>query len=550
METEKKERKIFNLIAIICIILYCASLAPKVLQNDTYYTIKIGEYIYNNGISDLTTDLYSWHELPYTYPHWLYDLIMFVVYNFFGQTGIYVSTMILSALLGIAVYSLSTEKSKNEIISFVVTLGVMYLIKSFIAARAQLVTFILFVFEVFCIEKLLNTHKKRYAVFLVLIPLLIANLHCAVFPFYFVLFMPYIGEWILVALEDCDLDLRIFSLILKLCRKILRKDTLKEKLTEKIEKNKFSISERKRKREIIREKPYKLKVQKNKYILVLIIVMIIAAGTGFINPAGDGAYTYLYKTIKGNTTESINEHLPIVLAENKEFTITLVMFLIILVFSDTKIRLCDLFMLGGLTYLSIKSRRQVSMYALFCGPIFAKLVADMFEKYDAKTTKKLLKFFADWFGALVLICCFIIVSIRQIKPKLYEDAVDKNTYPVAASEWILENLDVENTKFYNEYNYGSYMLFKGIPVFIDSRCDLYTPEFNKDEKNDISGKDIFSDALNIASIAVDYNSKFEEYGVTHVITYSNAKLAMLIEKDDRYESIYSDGAFKIFKLKK
>ena len=47
----------------------------------------------------------------------------------------------------------------------------------------------------------------------------------------------------------------------------------------------------------------------------------------------------------------------------------------------------------------------------------------------------------------------------------------------------LENIDLENARFYNEYNYGSYMLFRGIPVFIDSRADLYAPEFsgNKDE---------------------------------------------------------------------
>ena len=39
-----KENIIFNIIAILCISIFCASLAPKVLQNDTFYTIKIGEY--------------------------------------------------------------------------------------------------------------------------------------------------------------------------------------------------------------------------------------------------------------------------------------------------------------------------------------------------------------------------------------------------------------------------------------------------------------------------------------------------------------------------
>ena len=59
---EKKSKKasiIFHIIAIICISLFCAAISPKTLQNDTFYTVTIGEYIYNNGVSDLTTDMYS-----------------------------------------------------------------------------------------------------------------------------------------------------------------------------------------------------------------------------------------------------------------------------------------------------------------------------------------------------------------------------------------------------------------------------------------------------------------------------------------------------------
>ena len=95
-------------------------------------------------------------------------------------------------------------------------------------------------------------------------------------------------------------------------------------------------------------------------------------------------------------------------------------------------------------------------------------------------------------------------------------------------------------KIYNEYNYGSYLLFRGIPVFIDSRCDLYSPEFN-------GGRDIFSDALNIAGIAMEYHNAFENYGVTHVISYSNSKLVMLLKEDKTYEKLYEDDYFAIFK---
>ena len=43
---------------------------------------------------------------------------------------------------------------------------------------------------------------------------------------------------------------------------------------------------------------------------------------------------------------------------------------------------------------------------------------------------------------------------------------------------IKEKLDKKNIKLFNEYNYGSYLLYRGIPVFIDSRADLYTKQFS------------------------------------------------------------------------
>lgn len=546
LKISKKRNIIISIIAIICIAMYAMALAPKVLQNDTFYTLKIGEYIYNNGISNLKEDLYSWHELPYTYPHWLYDLGMFIIYNKWGQAGIYASTMVLSAILGISIYFLSNKKSRNSIVSFVVTIFAMYLIRDFIAARAQLVTFILFIWTVFFIEKFIETANFKYGFGLIIIPLLIANLHSAVFPFYFILFLPYIGEYLLLVLEDGVLDLRLFSFILKVRKKISKKEETIQKIDNKLEKIKNAIPKRKERITEIRNKPFKIKTIKKHTVLLLISILLIASLTGFLNPAGTGAYTYLYKTIKGNTTDSINEHLPLTLIDNKEFAITLIIFLLILIFTDTKIKLHDLFMLGGITFLAFNSRRQVSMFAIFCMPILANLISDMVEKYDKETFLKLEKFFSGWFGATVTICCFIILSTNVLKPHYRNEYIDGSTYPVDASDWILANLDISKLKLYNEYNYGSYLLFRGIPVFIDSRCDLYSPEFNEDIENGIYGRDIFSDALNIAGLSVNYKTKFEEYGVTHVILYENSKLAMILKSDSDYNLIYSKGNFVIF----
>ena len=98
-------------------------------------------------------------------------------------------------------------------------------------------------------------------------------------------------------------------------------------------------------------------------------------------------------------------------------------------------------------------------------------------------------------------------------------------------------------RLYNEYNYGSYLLYQDIPVFIDSRADLYSPEFNE-------GIDVFSDFLDISNIGLHYEEKFNEYGITHAIMYKNAKLNLFISKDDNYNKLYEDEYFVIYKRNK
>lgn len=150
-----------------------------------------------------------------------------------------------------------------------------------------------------------------------------------------------------------------------------------------------------------------------------------------------------------------------------------------------------------------------------------------------------------WFGIIVTICLVLIISLLCYKNKFKDDYVSKSSYPVQASEWILENLDIDQIKLYNEYNFGSYLLYKGIPVFVDSRCDLYMPEFNE-------GVDVFNDFLKISGLNIKgLEEMFDKYGFTHFITTANAKLTIYFEaKPEEYNKIYSDNNFCIYeKLK-
>ena len=507
MKEKINKRIIFEILAIVLIAIFCISLTPKTLQNDTFYTIKIGEHIIQEKGIDMI-DPFSWHEnLEYTYPHWLYDVIIYGIYSLGGMTGIYISTCIFAIILGITVYIVNSKLARNQVVSFFITIGVMYMLKDYITARAQLVTFILFILQIFAIEKLIETKQKRYGLALIIISILVANLHVAVWPFTFVLYLPYIAEYIIAILEE------------KTAKKFGKEIKQGEKLL----------------------------AEKKDGVKLLVIVMIICILTGLLTPLGTTPYTYLVKTMQGNTTDNINEHQPLILINDSAVISAIIILLAILIFTKVKIRLSDLIMLGGLTLLMFYSKRQSTIWVLVGGIILNRLIYSLLEK-DAD--KKAINSIISKFGIFALIVVMLSASFYLIRPKLKTQYIDESLYPVQMSEFILNyfeenNIDRAKVRLYNEYNYGSYLLYRDIPVFIDSRADLYAPEFN-------GGRDIFTDFIESSNLSVYFGDIFEKYDITHVILYKNSKINMIITETNLrgYKLIKADDYFVFYEIVK
>ena len=544
---DKKTKIKFNIIAVICIIIFAFALAPKTLQNDTFYTISIGQHIMENGI--VRQDPFTWADLNYTYPHWLYDVCTYFVFsNFGGFTGIYIVTAILSCILGVTLYFTSKKIVKKPLFSFVITIGVMFLLKDYIAARAQLVTFILFTLEILLIECFLDTKKKRYVLGLMLIACLIANMHAAVFYFFFILMLPYIGEYILVTLRDANLFHKIKIHTLKRqINKLSGKEGKEEKLAklqeqlaiteEKFIKYKENMEKRK-------ENPYRIKLVRRDAAKWLILICVLCFVMGLLTPIGDEPYTHIFKLMSGNTTQNISEHQPLTLSTHKEAIVVIEIILVMLIFTDTKITLKDLFMIGGLLVLTFMSRRQFSMFVLIGGISITKLIVDFIDKYDKNGIDDFTKLAANWKGALIAIVLTVACAISLFTSRKSDEYVSDSRYPVEAADYILTevdngNIDLSTMRLYNDYNYGSYLLYRGIPVFIDSRADLYSPEFNEETS-------IFDDYMNISGISVWYENQFKKYEMTHIMTYLNSKLNMLLERDEKYKELYKDDYFILY----
>lgn len=370
---------------------------------------------------------FSWHSnLKYTYPHWLYDVIIYLIYNIGGMFGIYISTCIFAAILGIVFFSVNVKINKNQILSFFMTILGLYMLKSFIAARAQLVTYILFILQIYSMEKLLETGKKRYGIYLIIDSLLVANLHVAVWPFSFVLYLPYMAEYFIACLKK-------------------------------------------------KENNSKIIINKNPNTKILIV-----------------------------------------------------------------------FMICGLIILMLYFGRQKSIFIIIGLICINRIISEFCNSHNSSIDKQLVEAIMRKSVIVIIIICFIIVDFCLIFEKRNDQYVDEKTYPVEMSNYILDyfkETGFYNVRIFNEYNYGSYLLYRGIPVFIDSRADLYSPEFN-------SGVNVFEDSESVGSFEMDIDELVEKYNITHIILSNQSQLNKVLKKIEgtKYKLVKEDENFSFYKI--
>jgi hypothetical protein len=363
-----------------------------------------------------------------------------------------------------------------------------------VTARAQVLSYIIFLFEIYFIEMLIKSGKKRYIIYLMVMSLLLANIHATIWLFYFVLFLPFLGEHV------------IYLVV-----------------------NKFEISVNN-----------KLIINRINNIKLLIIGFIGSFIMGIFSPSRI-CYTYVFKIMLGDSQSFIQEHLPLVVIQNPLFIVIVLVLLLILIFSNTKIKLKELFMIGGLVLMSLISIRHILLFYLI-GMLYISIICMRYlnDKND-KTLDILLSLIVK--KKLIYILYFIVVLVLGYSRFNYnynQSYINEEDYPVKAVKYIKNNINLEKFRIYNDYNFGSYLMLNDIPVFIDSRCDLYLKEFN-------NKLDIFDDAMDLYS-NYNYDKFFKKYNVNYVLVSNKTILFKFLNKDNNYIKEYDDKYFTLFKL--
>lgn len=487
-ENKKSKKIIITLFAIFGVLIFVLLISKIPLQNDTLFDIKLGEKYLTEGIN--TNDDFSIHEnLKYVSHHFLVNIITFLVYNTFGFVGLYLLEILLTLVIAFLFFTANKIFLKNTKLAYFTVFIEMLFILQFISVRAQMYSYILFLIEIICIEKFLNTKNFKYITVVSILPLFIINLHAGTIFFYFIIIGVYLLSYIRVNTVKLEND-------------IARKGNLK----------------------------------------YLFIPIVIGSILMFINPFGIDSVLYSIKTL-GNSfiTENISEFQSANIANALIAYIYMFIWINVYIFTNKKIKTYQMFFLYGTMFMTLISIRHFSLMVIVSVTNVEHLISvikTMYNKYICGIKKEKINTINVIMCSTYMVVMFVTGAFFG-KPDSYE-FLPKEEYPLKGMEYINSNIP-ENSRIFNEYTWGSLMMLNNRKVFIDSRADLYTNEYNK-------GTNVAIDYIDAIRCKKDFNKIFEKYNIDYLFISTDSNLYYNVENNPNYETLYKDKNCAVIKV--
>jgi len=500
--------------AVLLLFLVICSVRPSYcIQNDTFYVIKIGEQLLDNGFD--MNDHWAWSaQIEITYPHLLLNVILAIIYRSFGFVGIYVFVLLISYFLALSIYyvmekihDMTANKEDTTLyplVGFFVSTIVLALFHEFAVARSQLLTYILWLWEMWFLLHFLNSGLKRYGVGIIVLAWLCALTHSTAWYFTFILFIPFFAAVYISKLRKyISSKGKSLSSVLSFDKIIYSSDT------------------------------------ECKNVKKLWIVFLLSYATGLLTPTRI-CYTSVFKINGGNPVKYINEFKPLSWSNGKIFIICAFLFIVLLLLFRIKCRLDLLFLFAGTFAMTLTAIRHigllvfVSSYALF----FLIFSALRLIPSNIRTTIK------NTIIPILTVLVFAVVGLANNQISNFT-LLDPSEVPVEAVDFLEENYDTKELRLMNDYGFGAYMLFRDVPVFIDSRVNEYTKQFNPELE-----RDVFDDYISVLWMNSNWNEIIDYYDFDGYLIQKTGPLYEHLSTSPSVEVVWEDDFTIIFMTKR
>jgi hypothetical protein len=477
-----------RLFAILLGIALFAMSVRETIDPDLWWHLRTGEAILQNGIP--RTDLFSYtvptHE--WIVQQWLTDLLMWLIYSGVGLVGLSVFFAALVMVTFLLVYKRC--EGRPYLAAFTVLLGLLTAALP-LGVRPQMVNIFFLALFIFILEGYRQGKVQRKWLYaLPLLTLLWANMHSGFMVGIAILAVYTIGE------GAGRLGSRLFE-----------HPTVET----------FSWRD----------------------VGLLALFTVGSFLAAFVNPS-----TYKLVFFSAGTLGSSAIQSNILEWRSPDFHqiyfwffgITLALGVIIWVFSPRRPTPTELLLFLGTAAGGLISARHIPLFAVVAPLILSRhllLILDgtslykLFKEDDGQPTGVIQAI--NWLVIVLMLGVALLwTAVRLSNNHL---SVEK-TFPVAATDYLIES-GLSETNIYNHYEWGGYLIWRRIPVFIDGRTELYGDEF-------------FLSNLQAFEARHDWQEPLEEYDVETIIMPQNSALATVLTVSTDWDEVYVDDQARIF----
>lgn len=240
------------------------------------------------------------------------------------------------------------------------------------------------------------------------------------------------------------------------------------------------------------------------------------------NPQGLKIYVYPFLTLGSEIMQSTilewsspNFHL----VDYQVFPILIGMGVLAFIYSPNKPLVHEWLLFAGAAAAGLLSVRNIPLFTIVAIPIIVKYVRLALNDRFARKTARMP---GEWQIAAVALVLFI--AGWHIETVLHANR-SPNHVPSQAVDY-LEQMNLARRVF-NEYQFGGYLVWRGLPVYIDGRADLYGDHLV--EYLELSnGRDPL------------WRERFDQYGLNVALLYPDSPLANILLTSRQWVTLYQD----------
>ncbi len=207
-------------------------------------------------------------------------------------------------------------------------------------------------------------------------------------------------------------------------------------------------------------------------------------------------------------------------------------------YSKRRFSWTDALFIIGTGYASFQSQRNIPLFVLVAVPIMSKHLLGIFQGtsyYKILSGEQAERYLSpqmklvNWVVLLAMIAGATAYGFDEFGDM--QEQLD-SSFPIASIDY-LEAEGLADKRIYNEYAWGGYFIWRGIPSFIDGRADLFGDEFIYLYMGTYNGGPNWEQLLN-------------DYDIELILIRKNSPLSVLLQTSPNWELLYEDHNTHIF----